>query len=50
VAATTDRDALDVANADLIARLRVSAEGQEGLGAYLGKRTPAWVSEGPDHV
>lgn len=50
VAATTDRDALDAANADLIARLRVSAEGQEGLGAYLGKRTPAWVSEGPDHV
>lgn len=50
VAATTDRDALDAANADLIARLRVSAEAQEGLGAYLGKRTPAWVSGGPDHV
>ena len=50
VARTTDRDALDASNADLIARLRVSAEGQEGLGAYLDKRTPAWVGGGPDHV
>ena len=38
-----DRDAIDAANADLIARLRVSAEGQEGLGAFLEKRTPAWA-------
>jgi methylglutaconyl-CoA hydratase len=33
----TDRD-----NAALIARLRVSAEGQEGLGAFLDKRAPHW--------
>jgi len=40
-----DRDALDAANADLIARLRVSAEGQEGLGAFLAKRPPAWTHD-----
>jgi methylglutaconyl-CoA hydratase len=33
---------IDRENAELIARLRVSAEGQEGLGAFLGKRAPAW--------
>ena len=33
---------LDADNADLIARLRVSPEGQEGLSAFLDKRTPAW--------
>jgi methylglutaconyl-CoA hydratase len=38
-----DRDALDAANAGLIARLRVSPEGQEGIGAFLEKRPPAWV-------
>ncbi|HSE11144.1 MAG TPA: enoyl-CoA hydratase/isomerase family protein [Rudaea sp.] len=32
----------DVENAALIARLRVSAEGQEGLGAFLDKRAPDW--------
>jgi methylglutaconyl-CoA hydratase len=32
-----------VENAALIARLRVSAEGQEGLGAFLDKRSPRWV-------
>jgi methylglutaconyl-CoA hydratase len=32
----------DLANASLIARLRVSAEGQEGLTAFLAKRAPAW--------
>ncbi|MDV3468859.1 enoyl-CoA hydratase/isomerase family protein [Stenotrophomonas sp. C3(2023)] len=42
VAAIADRDALDEANARLIARLRVSAEGQEGLGAFLDKRAPRW--------
>jgi methylglutaconyl-CoA hydratase len=31
-------------NAELIARLRVSPEGQEGLAAFLDKRAPAWVS------
>jgi methylglutaconyl-CoA hydratase len=34
---TDDRD-----NAALIARLRVSAEGQEGLTAFLDKRKPGW--------
>ncbi|SMQ95382.1 enoyl-CoA hydratase-related protein [Xanthomonas fragariae] len=40
-----DRDAIDAANAAWIARLRVSPEGQEGLSAFLDKRTPAWVQE-----
>jgi methylglutaconyl-CoA hydratase len=40
-----DRDALDRDNAALIARLRVSSEGQEGLGAFLNKRSPSWVTE-----
>lgn len=31
--------------ADLIARLRTSTEGQEGLRAFLEKRTPRWVEE-----
>ena len=35
---------LDIQNAALIARLRVSAEGQEGLQAFLEKRGPAWRS------
>lgn len=34
--------ALDEENARVIARLRVSAEGQEGLSAFLGKRDPIW--------
>lgn len=34
---------IDVENAALIARLRVSAEGQEGLTAFLDKRPPHWV-------
>lgn len=42
VAAEHDRAVLDADNAALIARLRVSAEGQEGLGAFLEKRRPAW--------
>lgn len=45
VAATADRDGADRDNADLIARLRVSPEGQEGLSAFLDKRTPRWVEE-----
>ena len=36
---------IDAENAQLIARLRVSAEGQEGLGAFLDKRAPAWVAK-----
>lgn len=35
---------LDQENAALIARLRVSAEGQEGLSAFLGKRAAAWCT------
>jgi methylglutaconyl-CoA hydratase len=35
-------EARDADNAALIARLRVSPEGQEGLGAFLAKRAPAW--------
>ncbi|MGY0634523.1 enoyl-CoA hydratase/isomerase family protein [Luteimonas sp. A478] len=38
-----NRDALDGATADLIAALRVSPEGQEGLAAFLDKRAPAWT-------
>jgi methylglutaconyl-CoA hydratase len=33
---------LDRQNAALIARLRVSPEGQDGLGAFLDKRPPRW--------
>ena len=43
VAAGGDAAMLDAANADLIAALRVSAEGQEGLAAFLDKRKPAWM-------
>lgn len=43
VDAETDRKRLDRDNADLIARLRVSTEGQEGLAAFLEKRKPDWV-------
>jgi methylglutaconyl-CoA hydratase len=43
VAAGGDAAAIDAANADLIARLRVSAEGQEGIAAFLDKRKPAWT-------
>jgi methylglutaconyl-CoA hydratase len=42
VAGQNDRDRLDADNAALIARLRVSEEGQEGLGAFLDKRKPRW--------
>ena len=35
----------DAENADLIARLRVSAEGQHGLAAFLDKRAPDWAKE-----
>ncbi|MFM6988041.1 MAG: enoyl-CoA hydratase-related protein, partial [Arenimonas sp.] len=38
------RENQDRDNAALIARLRVGAEGQEGLGAFLDKRAPNWVS------
>jgi methylglutaconyl-CoA hydratase len=43
VAHAPDRAALRAETADLIARLRASPEGQEGLGAFLAKRPPAWT-------
>ena len=33
----------DKANAELIAKLRISEEGQEGLNAFLEKRPPSWI-------
>lgn len=42
-AAGGDRDALDRANAALIAALRASDEGREGLSAFLEKRAPHWA-------
>ncbi len=36
-------DALKRRTAEIIAQLRVSAEGQEGLAAFLGKRSPDWT-------
>ena len=44
VALQPDRDLLDHLNARLIAGLRVSPEGQEGLSAFLDKRAPAWAA------
>ena len=43
VGAHGDADRHDADNAALIARLRVSPEGQEGLGAFLDKRNPSWI-------
>lgn len=34
----------DAQNAELIARLRVSAEGQQGIAAFLDKRPAAWTT------
>lgn len=42
VSAEHNRDQLDHDNAALIAQLRVSAEGQEGLTAFLDKRKSSW--------
>ncbi|MDX1459858.1 MAG: enoyl-CoA hydratase-related protein [Xanthomonadales bacterium] len=41
--------ALDAHNAALIARLRVSPEGQEGLAAFLDKREPDWRAPEDDN-
>ena len=38
-----DEPELDALNADVIARLRVSAEGQDGLKSFFSKASPAWV-------
>ena len=43
VCAHADGSRHDADNAALIARLRVSPEGQEGLAAFLDKRKPAWL-------
>ncbi len=43
--AETDGPAQDQANAALIAALRVSPEGQEGLSAFLDKRVPSWANK-----
>ena len=43
VVAQHDRDRQADDNSALIARLRVSAEGQEGLSAFLDKRAPNWI-------
>jgi methylglutaconyl-CoA hydratase len=43
VAAASGPVAIDAANANLIARLRVSPEGQEGIAAFLEKRPPSWT-------
>ncbi|UXI67089.1 enoyl-CoA hydratase/isomerase family protein [Tahibacter amnicola] len=40
-----EQQATDLENAALIARLRVSAEGQHGLSAFLEKRAPDWAKE-----
>ena len=37
---------IDAANAELIARLRMSAEGRQGLAAFLDKRAPDWAMKG----
>lgn len=37
-----EQEEQDLYTAELIARLRVSEEGQEGLAAFLEKRRPAW--------
>lgn len=39
-------ETIDAETADWIARLRVSGEGQEGLGAFLEKRKPGWQGNG----
>ena len=42
VAAATDPDVLMTQTAELLARLRVSPEGREGLSAFLERRKPDW--------
>jgi methylglutaconyl-CoA hydratase len=41
----TQAERIDSENAHLIARLRVSEEGQRGLAAFLDKRAPDWIKE-----
>jgi methylglutaconyl-CoA hydratase len=44
VCAHADGAKHDADNAALIARLRVSPEGQEGVAAFLDKRKPSWIA------
>ena len=44
--ASCDTAAVDAANAALIARLRASPEGREGVQAFLDKRPPRWAGGG----
>ncbi len=48
IAQSADAKTIDAANADLIARLRISPEGQEGLTAFLDKRKPGWLPKDPE--
>lgn len=41
----TEQSRFDELTSNLIAKVRVSDEGQEGLKAFLGKRAPAWLSD-----
>ena len=41
---------IDAQNAALIARLRVSEEGQQGLSAFLDKRAPPWAAQEPGNT
>ena len=45
VSQQTIDDTLIADTANRIADIRVSPEGQEGLSAFLEKRTPAWIKE-----
>jgi methylglutaconyl-CoA hydratase len=42
---TLDRDALTKETASVLARLRVSPEGREGLSAFLERRPPLWKTK-----
>jgi methylglutaconyl-CoA hydratase len=46
VAHCHDRDVLGEETAGLLARLRVSPEGKEGLSAFLERRKSSWVPQG----
>jgi methylglutaconyl-CoA hydratase len=44
VGTTLDRERLQEETSQLLAKLRVSAEGREGLSAFLEKRKPSWIA------
>lgn len=46
VVAAADRDRLQTDTAQLLAKVRVSAEAREGLSAFLERRKPDWVASG----